>query len=511
MATLTLPLTQNTRPLEWDYFQLPRRYSVADPIQAQHIYSVMIKLVFTWNIDRYTGWWHDEHYNYYTYAGPGAEPREEIPTYWNFSLFRRESWEVPQTHRVLDGNFQRQWIPSKEEFSSKTISRTEYLTRDLTSEEEADLIEHINLLDSVQAVGWYEVDNISSGVFPIYLVDDYHFYEIVWREAKIKLAPESCLIINYLPVGSIKAPTGAYAPANAPVQNVPLLWQEPQKNENETWDVEITHYAIWRCDTVDGEYVQVGVTDGPVLNYSDTTATPGTTWYYKIQACSEEIPLYNSELSAPTAGTYVNHAPGAIAIETGQGGTTYNPRPRILATLGADADNVMLQLAAEGYTASRASAAPGERVAFIRTTAMETAGTESVTITEADPAGNVVSAEADAIYTVPTWTDVPIVAGTTVVKAVHINELRAQLENLCNYYGMDAPVWSEDVVAGTTPSVRFTTHATELQNVVRAIANKINTWDAQSSRCNVVMPSLIEPQRPLASVINQLRDIIKIL
>lgn len=511
MATLTLPLTQNTRPLEWDYFQLPRRYSVAEPIHAQHIYSVMIKLVFTWNIQQYTAWWHDDHYNYYTYSGPGAEPREEIPTYWNFSLFRRESWQTASVYRVLQGGFERQWTPTREEFASKTISRTEYLTRDLTNEEEAALIEYINLLDSVQVDGWYEQDNIGSGKFPVYQRDDYQPYEYTWYDSRINLLPESCLIINYLPVGSIKAPTGAYAPASAPVQNVPLLWQAPQKTENETWDVEITHYAIWRCDTVDGTYVKVGETDGPALNYSDTTATPGTTWYYKIQACSEEIPLYNSELSAPTAGTYVNHAPGAITIETGQGGTTYNPRPRILATLGADADNVMLQLAAEGYTASRASAAPGERVAFIRTTAMETAGTESVTITEADPAGNVVSAEADAIYTVPAWTDVPVIAGTTIVKAAHINELRAQLEELCEYYGLDAPEWSEDVTAGTTPSVRFASHATELQNVVRAIAAKINGWDTKSSRCNVALPSLIEPQRPLASVINQLRDIIKIL
>ena len=489
MATLTLPLTQNTRPLEWEEFRLPSNYSGADPIHAQHIYSVMIKLAFTWNISSYTAYWHDEHYNYYTYTGPGGEPREEIPTYWNFSLFRRGTQQDPVVRRVLWGGFERQWTPTREEFASKTISRTEYLTRDLTSAEEADLIEHINQLDSVMVDGWYEQDLISSGVFPHFWIDEYHFYEYVWKDARIHLMPESCLIINYLPVGSIAAPTGAYAPANAPVQNVPLLWQEPQKTETETWDVEITHYAIWRCDTVDGEYVQVGVTDGPVLNYSDTTATPGTTWYYKIQACSEEIPLYNSELSAPTAGTYVNHAPGAIAIETGQGGTTYNPRPRILATLGADADNVMLQLAAEGYTASRASAAPGERVAFIRTTAMETAGTESVTITEADPAGNVVSADADAIYTVPAWTDVPVIAGTTIVRAVHINELRAQLEELCEYYGMDAPVWSEDVTAGTTPSVRFTTHATELQNVVRAIAAKINGWDTKSSRCNVALPS----------------------
>lgn len=511
MATLVLPLTQRNS-YSWTYFNVPSGYSRADPIEAQHIYSVSVQLTFCFDIERYNASWHDDQYNYYTYIGPGNEPRDEIQTFWNFIF----SAQDPVEHHgvIIVEDIKQLWIATKEEFTNKQLYKTVYFEIPLTSSEEETLIEWINSISDIHVAGYYEDEGaaiIPGGTFMIHSSEAAHYYRAEYINCPIRLSSESYLTINYLPVGSIAAPTGAYAPANAPVQNVPLLWQEPQKTENETWDVEITHYAIWRCDTVDGEYTKVGETDGPVLNYSDTTATPGTTWYYKIQACSEEIPLYNSELSAPTAGTYVNHAPGAIAIETGQGGTSYNPRPRILATLGADADNVMLQLAAEGYTASRVSAAPGERVAFIRTTAMETAGTESVTITEADPAGNVVSADADAIYTVPAWTDVPVIAGTTIVKAVHINELRAQLEELCEYYGMDAPEWSEDVTAGTTPSVRFTTHATELQNVVRAIATKINSWDTKSSRCNVALPSLIEPQRPLASVINQLRDIIKIL
>ena len=514
MATLTIPLTQSTQYYGTELvFKAPRHWSDANPIQAQHIYSVTFKFVFGFRITNYTAWWRNPQTLIIDqYTGPGQEPREEIPTYWNFRMYWRES--DSQT-RMINDHEPRKWMIPKEEWASKTATRTEYVHfENMTSQETQTLIERINKIDNVQVSGFYSStgeEEIAGGTFVVFYNDIEHFYDPVYLEIrKITTLPETCLIIDYLPVGSIKAPSGAYAPSSAPVQNVPILWEEPQKTEQETWDVEITHYAIWRCDTVDGTYVKVGETDGPVLNYSDTTATPGTTWYYKVQACSEEIPLYNSELSAPTAGTYVNYAPEDPDIETGAAGTSYNPRPRILVTLGDDEDNVTLSLAAEGYTPSRATAAPGSKVVFQRTEPMA-AGSETVTVSSADPPGNVASEDADVTYTVPTWTDVPIVAGTTVVKAVHINELRAQLENLCDYYGMDAPVWSEDVVAGTTPSVRFTSHATEMQNVARAIANKINTWDAQSSRCNVVLPSLIEPQRPLASVINQLRDIIKIL
>lgn len=519
MATLTIPLSSNDQYYgRTNTWYAPNHYSANDPISAQHIYSITVKLDYKFLRENYTAaWYNDTSGTWYTYVGPGQEPREELNLYCNLGLQGR-TWGAGGTYTVFTifRDKKQIWTVTREELTNtENIVRTRYINFDLTDAEKAALIEHINDVYYAGAFGDYshgDPDETDKGSLGIMARDPdaSHLYREMWIPRYINARWDSCLIIDYLPVGSIKAPSGAYAPSSAPVQNVPILWEEPQKTEQETWDVEITHYAIWRCDTVDGTYVKVGETDGPVLNYSDTTATPGTTWYYKVQACSEEIPLYNSELSAPTAGTYVNYAPEDPDIETGAAGTSYNPRPRILVTLGDDEDNVTLSLAAEGYTPSRATAAPGSKVVFQRTEPMA-AGSETVTVSSADPPGNVASEDADVTYTVPTWTDVPIVAGTTVVKAVHINELRAQLENLCDYYGMDAPVWSEDVVAGTTPSVRFAAHATELQNVVRAIANKINTWDAQSSRCNVVLPSLVEPQRPLASVINQLRDIIKIL
>lgn len=514
MATLVIPLTQGAGSSD-QYLYAPRNY--APDISAQHIYSVRAVVTYGYDVSSYTGVAYDDEHRRYTYLGPGNEPREEIPTYWNWILQYR-IWGEGGTHTDYDINGAIKEIVNapKAAFANKAIKTTHYIDIDLTAEQKALLAEHISEVYMFGADRWYQMATqtepaIYSHSFVFRSADNIQLDPLVYARFKFACTSECYLMIEYLPTGSIKPPTNVRSPEHAPEQGVQILWDAPQKTETETWDVEIDNYAIWRCDTVDGTYTKVGETDGPVLNYTDTTATPGEVWYYKVQACSTEVPLYNSELSEQTAGTYVNYEPDAPMFESGADGCSYNNRPRILATIGTDEDNVMLALAAAGYTASRDSAPPGSKVVFQRTNALTADAEESVTVSETDPSGNVVSDDADVAYTVPTWTDVPIVAGTTIVKAVHINELRTQLENLCAYYGMAAPIWSEDVVAGTTPSYNFPTHATELQNVVRAIAEKINNWDPISSRCNVVLPSLIEPSRPLASVINQLRDIIKIL
>ena len=41
------------------------------------------------------------------------------------------------------------------------------------------------------------------------------------------------------------------------------------------------------------------------------------------------------------------------------------------------------------------------------------------------------------------FTDDPLTAGTTVVKAVHLNELRAAIDNLRGRYGLAAYPWTD--------------------------------------------------------------------
>ena len=49
-----------------------------------------------------------------------------------------------------------------------------------------------------------------------------------------------------------------------------------------------------------------------------------------------------------------------------------------------------------------------------------------------------------------TWTDPSVVAGVTVVRAVHLIELRSALDGVFTADGLTPPTWSAPPVAGTT-------------------------------------------------------------
>ncbi len=108
-----------------------------------------------------------------------------------------------------------------------------------------------------------------------------------------------------------------------------------------------------------------------------------------------------------------------------------------------------------------------------------------------------------------TFTDSPITAGTTRIKAVHMNELRTATETLCALYGVAAPTWDETIIAGTTSVKSFPDHVTEIRNILASIYAKINqlygdvliaapTWGASITDC-----------QPRAAAIEEMRQAIK--
>lgn len=74
-----------------------------------------------------------------------------------------------------------------------------------------------------------------------------------------------------------------------------------------------------------------------------------------------------------------------------------------------------------------------------------------------------------------TYTDNPVIAGTTRIKAAHINELRTRVGQLCTLYGVTAPTWQETIIAGTTSIKGFPSHIGELRAALESIYAKINT------------------------------------
>ncbi len=68
----------------------------------------------------------------------------------------------------------------------------------------------------------------------------------------------------------------------------------------------------------------------------------------------------------------------------------------------------------------------------------------------------------------PTFTDTPLQPGTTIVKLVHIAELRQAIETLRARYGLPAPVWTDATLVARVTSVKAA-HLTELRTALNQV------------------------------------------
>ena len=107
--------------------------------------------------------------------------------------------------------------------------------------------------------------------------------------------------------------------------------------------------------------------------------------------------------------------------------------------------------------------------------------------------------------TAETYTDNPVEAGTTRIKAAHINELRSRIVELCTLYGVTAPTWQEEIIPGTTSIRGFPNHITELRTAIEALYAAIN---AQRDETVIAPPSwtvALTDIKPKAAAIEELR------
>lgn len=308
--------------------------------------------------------------------------------------------------------------------------------------------------------------------------------------------------------GRCSPPTSLIYPQTvAPANGITISWEGASAGQN----VAIAGFTVFRAmDDAEGTYTQVGTVTGMTTSgsYKDEAITSGHTYYYKIRT-DGAVSGYSSDLSNATGGTYVNTVPSAPSLP-GSGGKVYNARPRVLVTLGADADGENLTVSAAGFTASRSNAAPGDKVLLRKTTEMA-AGAITCTVTNTDPHGSGASADKAVTVATAVFTDDPVQAGTTIIKAAHINELRTMLDDICAYYGLAATSWAQTVEAGVTPAIFWPGHMKELQETVARIAAHVNGWDTQSAAGQIVLPDFLSINQANAAAINQMREIIKLL
>lgn len=93
------------------------------------------------------------------------------------------------------------------------------------------------------------------------------------------------------------------------------------------------------------------------------------------------------------------------------------------------------------------------------------------------------------------FTDSPLVAGQTYVKALHMQELQDRANTLRSFYGLSAYGFST-ITAGTTGLKNWTAHVNEIRAAVDEISTSHDTWISFSVNC------------PRADVIEQLRAVI---
>ena len=98
------------------------------------------------------------------------------------------------------------------------------------------------------------------------------------------------------------------------------------------------------------------------------------------------------------------------------------------------------------------------------------------------------------------FTDTVLTPGVTLVKAVHITELQNAVNIIATIYGSQQFSFSEVVPyseSGCSYIKDWTSHITEIRNAIDSISSSHEDWIA------------IPENKPLASVIQQIRSILK--
>lgn len=275
----------------------------------------------------------------------------------------------------------------------------------------------------------------------------------------------------------------------------------------------ITGYEVRRAATADGTYFLVDTTTNAYLDVA-APSVQGGMYYFKVKTLGTASG-YDSDLSTAVASLKGNSKPAAPALTGPKASRTiYNSRPRALLTVGADPDGHQQTISVPGYTASTTgSLAAGKKIVLRKNTALA-AGAASVDATATDTEGGVsTTASVNFNYAVPAHTNYPIVAGSTLIKASDINELRTMINNIRLYYGMAAYAWAETVTAGTTSIGGWRAHVYELRAAINQIITLVNGWDTASTTHNITAPTWISipTNVPAKDVMDQIRVTIPLL
>lgn len=194
----------------------------------------------------------------------------------------------------------------------------------------------------------------------------------------------------------------------------------------------------------------------------------------------------------------------------------YNPRPRVLLTIEADADGENQQIRDDTVTWAQPTYYRAEGTKYVLRKVSDAAeGDVEFTTRVRDAIGGYDRTEATAIrtvaYSVPDYTDT-LTAGSTRIKAAHMNELRDMIDDVRAYYGLAGYSWAESITAETSMS-GWRDHIAEMRTAIEQIAATVNAWNTYTTTNNITLPAWIAivGAQPSAAVMQQIRDVIPTL
>jgi len=133
-------------------------------------------------------------------------------------------------------------------------------------------------------------------------------------------------------------------------------------------------------------------------------------------------------------------------------------------------------------------------------------GSNVLTVTARDAAGNTRTATLTVTYSPPTFTDIPLGAQSTTIKAVHITELRAAINSARASRSLSPFAWTDPTLTIGSTRVRAV-HLTELRTALnqayQAAGRALPTYTDPSSVAGV---SIIK-----AAHLNELRAAVQAL
>ena len=208
-----------------------------------------------------------------------------------------------------------------------------------------------------------------------------------------------------------------------------------------------------------------------------------------------------SDAAGNGVAVYRNQLPvtPSLAFPAADGAVIYNTTPRIGLTMGADADGDTMagRVAVNGVL----SVSDGANQGYWSRTGRFSGGTKAVVRGASAPAGaRTVQVEAhdgkaaggstirSIFVIVPTWTDGTLTPGETKIKAAHIAELRAAINNIRAYYGLAAVSWTDAALTVGTTKIKAV-HITEMRTAIEQIISLINAFDGTNNIHDLAVPT----------------------